>query len=190
MPVTVDTRHCPTLSLVFTTNLTPVDPVTHMMEALLPSIKSIIAAHVATLAQTSALERVPQYVDTPMAQTSALEHGMQTKPATRMRGGAPSDSLRNHTPIPSTFPEEEEEWNTTKTPKSGRVAKTREKEHRFAPLPTNPTDPLDNPFTGSLQPKAGRSGRTSTMSMRSDRSSVISSDSDEEKERRMWRNGI
>ncbi len=70
-----------------------------------------------------------------------------------------------------------------KMPKSGKVAKTREKEHRFAPLPTNPMDPLDNPFTGSLQPQAGRSGRVSAMSMRSDRSSVVSSDSDEEKER-------
>ncbi len=71
----------------------------------------------------------------------------------------------------------------SKTPKSGRVAKTKEKEHRFAPLPTNPMDPLDNPFTGSLQPQTNRGGRMSTMSMRSDRSSIISSDSDEEKER-------
>src|SRR6266566_3104786 len=82
-----------------------------------------------------------------------------------MRGGAPSDSSHNHTPIPSTFPEEEEEWNTVKTPKSGRVTKPREKEHCFAPMPTNPTDPLDNPFTGSSQLQPNKGGCISAMSM-------------------------
>src|SRR6266550_5081263 len=100
-----------------------------------------------------------------------------------MRGGAPSDSSHNHTPIPSTFPEEEEEWNMAKTPKSGRVIKAKEKEHYFAPLPTNPIDPLDNPFTGSMQSQTGKGGRISAMSMRSDWSSMASSDSDEERER-------
>jgi len=82
-PVMVDTRHCPSLSPVFTAGLTPVDPVTHMMEALMPSIKSIIAAPVATLAQTSVLEHIPHYDNTnaPAAQTFVLEHGTQNKPA-------------------------------------------------------------------------------------------------------------
>ncbi len=116
LPVTADTRHCPSISPVFTMNLTPIDPITHMMEALMQSIKSIIAAHVAMLAQTSVLEHVPHHnnANAPIAQTFALEHGAQNKLAIQIRGGAPSDSSRNHTPIPSTFPEEEVEWNTAR----------------------------------------------------------------------------
>src|SRR6266576_2500655 len=62
----------PSLPHVFTVGLTPVDPVQHMMEAHLPSIKAIIASHMVTLAQTN-----------------ALEHMAQDRPAMRLRGGSP-----------------------------------------------------------------------------------------------------
>jgi len=70
-----------------------------------------------------------------------------------------------------------------KTPKSGHATKAKEHDHRFELLPTNPMDPLNNPFTDNSQAQVGRSGQLSTMSIRSNQSSsAIGSGSDEEQE--------
>ena len=156
----LDTRHCPSLPPVFM-SLTPIDPVTHMMEALMPSIKSIIVAHVATLAQTGVLEHVPHHnnADASIAQTSALEHGTQTKPVTLHPITLPFHPLSRRRKKSGIQPKHQNRAKSLKLGKGSIVSPH---------FPPTQWTPLDNPFMGSLQPQTSRSRHTTAMSMRSD----------------------
>ncbi len=142
----------------------------------MPSIKSIIVAHVATLAQTGVLEHVPHHnnADASIAQTSALEHGTQTKPVTLHPITLPFHPLSRRRKKSGIQPKHQNRAKSLKLGKGSIVSPH---------FPPTQWTPLDNPFMGSLQPQTSRSRHTTAMSMRSDRSSVISSDSDEERER-------